>query len=280
MADEALFKNFVKPLVLETQNLVGGIKRVMAVPCDIDVAIWVETFAKASLNAFYDVIEPDPKEAYHKTTGKSFVCDLTTALEQGAKKLPESAQPATRFLFKGLAVYDIATWWFFLADVAFEGGYKWTSALYRQAQCPNKGSPNHGTGVAWGGGLQPNGAWGGMDFAYNVGSKFYPVAPSGFTVSRGGFYTGGFTAEWHVSEVIVPTPCRMRYLEANYNLDYYEQESEGGVAKGMTHVFDKGRNTSGEVMTVLVEWNWNDPSFPPFTQCFPTDRCHSFVSST
>ena len=71
----------------------------------------------------------------------------------------------------------------------------------------------------------------------------------------------------------------MVWEEGNAMLDYHVQESEDGVAKGSTHVFHRGRNTTGEVMTLNVEWQWVDPSFPPLTQVFPkADHCHSFVS--
>ncbi len=277
--DSPLVKNFVKPLVMETQQLMGGIKRVMAVTCAIEPAIWVETLAEASLAAFWDVLEPDPKEVYHKVTGKSFVCDVTTTLEHGAKKLPTASKPATRFLFRGLAVYDLATWYFFLADVAFEGGIKWTSALYHQRQCPDPNNPNHGSGVIWGGGLHPNGVWGQMDFSFNPGSRFAPVSPSGITLAPHAAYTCAFTGEFTIGDhVIVPTPCRMLWAQRDRNLDYSEQKSKDGVAEGQTHVWAKSRNPDDEIMDIFVEWNWSDSKSPPEQQCFPTESCYGYVS--
>lgn len=259
MSDDIL-KNFVKPLIYQTQKLVGGVKRVMALPCSNPVEIYVETLVPAVLGAWYSIIEPDAKEVYHKVTGKSFVCDLTSGVEKAYKMTGGPENGVTRFIFKAAPVYDIATWWFFLADIAAEGLTDWTSMVYAQRQCNAKGDPNYGSGGGYAGAVYGGNDTSDMSFVFAPPSRFAPVSNSSVTFRSG--TTGGVACsmEWTLDGVSVGVSSSL-HVESHGGaiLDSYSNDRGDGTGKGNAITFGKIKNTSGELMTISQHVIWAGP---------------------
>lgn len=272
--------NFVPPLSHEIQHLVGGIKRVLALPCSNPVEVYVETLVPAVIGAFYTIIEPDPKEIYHKVTGKSFICDVTTSAEKAYAMTGREANATTRFLFKSAAVYDIATWWFFLADIAAEGLVNWTSMIYNQRECNDKGNPNYGSGPGFSGALNGGLANANNTCAYSAPSKFAPVSPNSITIPKLG---SGFIAvnwQYKLSGQAVATESWIQTSVTNVRLDYDNNANDdGSTSSRPTRTWAKYQNGHDEVETVT---SWNFWGGPPDLEVFrdpDVAHCTKFSSA-
>lgn len=252
--------NFVPPLVHEIQHLVGGVKRLLVLPCSSPVEVYVETLVPAIIGAFYTLIEPDPKEVYHKVTGKSFICDVTTSAEKAYAMTGREANATTRFLFKSAAVYDIATWWFFLADIAAEGLVNWTSMIYNQRECNNKNDPNYGSGPGFSGALVGGFANANNTCVYTAPSKFAPVSPNGITIGKGGF---GFIAvnwQYELSGQPVATESWLQTDVNDMRLDYDNNANkDGSTSSRPTRTWARFKNGFDEVVTIRSMNLWQGP---------------------
>jgi hypothetical protein len=253
-------ENFTTPLVKEVAKLTGGVKRIMALPCSLPVEVYVETLVPAVLGAWYSIIEPDPKEIYHKVSGKSFICDVTSSAEGAARMAGVPENKATRFLFKSAAVYDIATWYFFLGDVVAEGLANWTSFAYAQRQCNAKGSPDYGSGPAYAGALaggQPNSN---TSYVFSPPSKFAPVSTTEVIAMPGKSVTLACSASFKAGPVTVAVQSWIGPIDDySIRMDFDDNDNGDGTATGTSKVWTKFKNPTSEMMTLGLTCVWNGP---------------------
>jgi hypothetical protein len=233
----------------------GQIKRIFANPCQVPVHVYVETGAISLMKAFFDILSPDPKELYHDIRGHSALCDFKSILKDIPGVPPEEESAATRFLFKSLEWYDLATWWLFLAGVAADGLADWTSQLIKLQKCSAPSSPHYGYGDAFFGGLPENGDWNTADFSMNSGSKFAPVHYSGLVVPPGKKWSISANATWTAVKAgaTLQVQCRLRNNTGGYDLDFYEVASATPTSHS-TMVWSEGRNNTDADQHINVEW--------------------------
>lgn len=276
-------KNFVAPLYRTVGHERNIVKRVLALPCSLPVEIYVEALFPAALKAFYSILSPDPKEIFHKTSGKSFVCSISTSIKDGTQMPGDNEGSTTRFIYRNVALYDIATWWFFIADVIGDGLINYTSTIYNVRECNAKNNPNYGSGGLWGGAIHTNGGWGQIDFAFSAPSKFAPVSPSGVIVAPGRGWTIAASLKFNLDTGDpVPTENRIIYTGTSVVLDYHNNAgSEPGIVHGPNRVWHQGKNNFSVTMAVSCEWQCTVGG-PPSAQAFPdgsTAHCTLFSQS-
>jgi hypothetical protein len=113
----------------------GAIKRVMALPCAIPTAVYVEAAVHGAWKAAFSIIEPDPKELYHNAFGQSFAHSVKNVVEE-AHILPAREDSAlTRFLFTGADIYDVSLWYLFLFSSVTSGLIDFGSQVQRHSGC-------------------------------------------------------------------------------------------------------------------------------------------------
>src|SRR5690242_2197518 len=125
---------------------IGAIKRLLFNPCDAPPSLYVETFLPAALEAFWQIAFPDFKEAFHKISGKSLVCTAKEGLRDALVDAGVEPGRATRFLFRALEWADLSVWYLFLADVAAQGLFNWSTQIWRMSGCKNNRDPRSGPG--------------------------------------------------------------------------------------------------------------------------------------
>jgi hypothetical protein len=242
----------------------------MVLPCSLPVEIYVEALFPAALKAFYSILSPDPKEVYHKTGGKSFVCSVGQNF-MDAEGIPgDNAGSTTRFIYKSVALYDLATWWFFLADVVADGLLDYSSQIYNARECQDKHSTHYGSGGLWGGAIHTNGGWGQIDFAFSPPSQFAPVSPCGVIVAPG--RTGIVACSCLFTDGAgdpVATESRIIWESTNIVLDYHNNAGTvTGVVDGPNRVWVNTKNPFSSVMNIKCEFQCTIGG-PPSAQAFP-----------
>ncbi|MGA7966798.1 MAG: hypothetical protein WCB49_13110 [Gammaproteobacteria bacterium] len=114
---------------------IGKIKRVLMNPCTPSPMLFVECATPAILGAFWTLIVPDKKELIRISTGKSWLKNLKQTVTEAELKEATWQAQGLRQLFVAAEWADMAVWWYFLADVALEAGFQWTSTVWKQSGC-------------------------------------------------------------------------------------------------------------------------------------------------
>lgn len=241
------------PMFKSIEKTQSNVKRILAIPCAPDYALYVELAAPALIKAFADVLSPDPKEVFHKVNGKSFACTIEAGVKDAVNYDPEQAGKFTRFLFNFPKFADLAVWYLFLADVAAEGIFNWSTMALRQGKCADPSNPHFGQGSLYAGSLYNDGAWLQSDFGFPVGSDFYPVSPGGVNVRPGRTYICTQSIQFKVGNVGVATNHRIMCYGTDTILDQDTNDAGDGQSERAGHVFVKGRNTTGEILIVEAQ---------------------------
>lgn len=263
----------------QPHNIVGNVKRILAIPCDTPPSVWVETALPAALKAIYSVAEPDPKEAYHKAFGNSLYHDYKTVLQDAEIVPPAEGNEATSFFFAALDWADLTAWFLFLADVALDGLMNWTTQIIKQTQCKMKGYEGQGHGTFFFGAIEDDGRWQQLDFSFPEGTDFYPVSPSSIVVPKGHSCIVAAQASFHLwaSESGVPCATRLINITTGEILEQVDIADPTNSKYPKTHVFSKYANDTQDEHHVAVEWSWGGG--PVATgQVYPTpEDCFCFI---
>jgi len=184
------------------------------------------------------------------------------SIKGSAEKLPfipaEEDSTATRFIFRLAETYDLAVWWMFLADVAYEGAVYATSQVIKFA-CPKprKIDPNYGSGGPWFGGLDKYGNWQEADFTFNEGSKYYPAGGSGVLVPAG--HQGMVAAHAGWTKAHLDTDGFVSARAGNSTTDEWYDYDFADTALGdtaSTMVWHKGPNAHDFTSGYSVQWRF------------------------
>lgn len=266
---------------IKTAPLVMNLEKLLALPCADTPSLWVSVAEDTLLRAFLDVLDPDPKEVYHRLRGKSLICDIKGTLDDATPELPLEESASKRFTFKLLEVTDMGVWYVFLADVLYEGAVNATSMAIKMLCKDGVVSPYTGSGDAHFGGLSKDGSYQPMQFNMNPGSIYYPVSSSQISVQPGNSYH--LAAQATFSKAHLDTDgivsCRLRNTVTGAVID----ESFGAIGLHDSHgtnAFTSGHNHTSEELKLAVEWAFHGTQSEPGTAMILTGGfCskHAFI---
>lgn len=114
---------------------VNNLRNMLFAECDTPPSLWVTTALEAILQMGYSVAEPDMKELYHKITGRSIVHSWKETINQAHKADPAVSDGFKHAVFRSAEWADMYVWYAFLAGVAEDGLYDWTSQVFKFANC-------------------------------------------------------------------------------------------------------------------------------------------------
>ena len=278
--------------------LPGSLKRFLALPCTPSYWIYAEAAVPALMRAWASEESPDPKEFYHRASGRSLWgaykdslrsargVPLSASERRGCSLLsnPEDAVPLepvedgefTRFLFEAGDWIDQTTWYIFLASIARKGLINWSTNVLTMANCKNPGYPGSGSGEFWFGAIYSTGVWGTLDFQYPDGCLFAPASPSVVGCRQHGQLTIAASASF--SLWLGPPVGTASRIIGNNGVIYDTHknfEDDAGDPEGSNHVWTSINIASGGG-TIAAEW-YCDVGHVPTDQVFPNPGAHCYM---
>lgn len=135
-----IHRNQIKPswdkyLPKEAAHIVDNITNLLFAACDDPPSLWITTGVPALLKAFTTIFTPDFKEGYHKFIGQSLYHDWKQSIKDAHEEESIIGDGFRNFVFGMADKVDMATWYMFLAGVAEDGLFDWTSQVYKMANC-------------------------------------------------------------------------------------------------------------------------------------------------
>lgn len=249
-----------KPYIRKPRTPLGIIKRLLWLPCDEPMSLWVETAAMSALRALWTAESPDFKALVDMVTGQSFYHHTQGAIKNVLGVDPAAEGPATAFAFHALGKLDLATFWLFLADVAKEGLYNWSSQMIRLGTQCDTGTRGAGHGEFFFGANHADGSWGVLDFSFPPNSPLYPASSSGLTLGPGDVgilafhaqFTGGGGELVNAATRIINETTGAIYT-ANGNNQIEGQTSHTPTAFARVH------HTGTNLIRISQQWSSNGP---------------------
>jgi hypothetical protein len=266
------------PVINLLKPVIGSIKRIEALPCDLPMSIYVETAVEALLGMAWQFLTPDARELYHQGRGNSLVCDVKGSLSD-MKFIPAASKSkATRFLFSSLEWFDRATWYGFIAAIVGEGLIEWSSQLHAYSSVCGLGSTRVGAGPFDFGAIPDNGTYQGLDFSASTPSVFAPVWSSGaVAVPAGKKWAIACSAKFHdFGGGPVATSSRIINLTRNIVHDHHTNQIVDGELNGANHVWFSTRNPGPGTDLVACQWSYSGPALP-LHEAFPDHSSRGYV---
>ncbi len=174
-------KGYSKP------GLVSNVTKLLTMPCATPPLVYVETAIPALLKLFSSIAHPSFKAAYHQALGRTMHHTVFEVANEVLQDDPILESGGFKFLYRLTADLDILTRDLWLADLAYEGLFNWTSQIIRYS-CPNGpgnkhiGSSNSPYGACF------DDSWDGYAFDWvnnQAGSNFGPAFSPQVTVPEG-----------------------------------------------------------------------------------------------
>jgi hypothetical protein len=249
------------------RRTVGNFKRIMSFPCAITPLLAVEAAVPAVIAALWGIESPDPKHLYHKTFGRSALCEVKGKLQATGLVGDEHASKRTRLLFDLAEFIDLELWYLFLIDIAAEGLFNFSSNLIEYSGCdPKKALHGANSDLPFG----ACGADGSLHSLFewaNLGPGPGPSFGSGIVVPPG--------ANWHMAcsaagQDVFGVPCPLQVQMVNVTrgtiLDTHTGESYTDSTPDATFyhesvVFAEGANPSASY-EVIECWGSNGLPMP------------------
>jgi hypothetical protein len=227
-------------------------------------SVFVVTGVEAALSAFWSVLEPDPKELYHQTVGTTFAHSLKENISEVEWVPSPETSLATRFSFSFINAVDQLSWYLFLADVANEGLFNWTSQLLQVTKCKTPGYTGAATGTFFFGAIPANGSPETLDFDFGEGNMFAPVSPSELLLPPGWSCIMAFHAQFHLWDSMVPIGCDsfIRNYTTGEILDAQVNPNPDKTRNPKSVTFVKYTNPSDEHHLIAQEWSWTGGDVP------------------
>jgi hypothetical protein len=227
-------------------------------------SVFVLTAFEAALSAFFTVLEPDIKEFYHQTVGTTFAHSLKENISDLEWVPPPEDSFGTRFAFKLIDTVDKTSWWLFLADVAAEGLFNWTSQLLHVTQCGDPKNPNAGTGNFFFGAVPTDGTPQALDFSFGKGNVFAPVSPSQINLPPGWSCIMAFQAQFHLWGSLIPVNCDSFIVNETTGviLDSDQKPLKDKTRNPTSVTFIKYQNPSQEHHLIRQVWSWTGGDEP------------------
>jgi hypothetical protein len=153
--------------------------------------IWVETFAPATLKMILTNIAPTWKQEVEIATGKSWLKNIKQVVRDSAGPIDPAAQSAFRSMFQAYATLDTVNYWIWIASMAGEEAYNWSTLAMKYTTCGHSRAANWYSGDNTKGQIPNNGVL--IDAPYsNPTSGPFPggappggICPAGYQVQAG-----------------------------------------------------------------------------------------------
>lgn len=266
------------PKKYKRPTLLGNIKRILVNQCDIPISAYVEAGVDAVGGMLASIVSPDPKELYHAVRGHSALCDLKGFLNNMEFIPPEEDSFATRYFFRNLEQYDVATWWMFLASVAHEGLINFTSQAIRIDGCGYKENPKSGPGNFYLGAVHDTGEFNEMEFEFPAFSQFYPVFSSQVYAYAGEQFSISGSAKFtDFYNTPVPSASRIVRKSDGMVMDYDECDPYGTKPRKSSHVWYSGQSQTDTLEQYSLEWAYTGGIPLPTGQAFPNHDAHIYI---
>lgn len=267
-------------------SLLTNIKRILALPCNLDGTMYLELAAEAIIDMAIEVASPDLKEFYHHATGEPLVHDVRTVLNKTTEVKKLNKTRVIRAIGTGLGVYDSVVWALFLFYALEDALFDSTSQFLRFDPCGTGARP--GDGIQWISALYASGAEGGATFQFNPGSKYYPVSPAQVVLSAANHWTGIIAAStrWRIDEfTYVPVQGRIVFTAFENNqtwvVDEFLNDDEGAApdtSEKWNHLFARFQSPGARDGILSMQYSWHRPDLPPLAECFLSPDSHCFLS--
>jgi hypothetical protein len=207
---------------------IGKILRILELPCAPTPTMYVQSVEPAIIDLFWSFVKPDFKEDFKigdqfrnpGRKGRSALKFVRQSFGEATKASPAARKAAGKAVFEILEWGDQLSWYLFLAELATDFLFNWTSIAYSMAGCdPNPtytviqlGPPlfYYGQGPGW----QPIAAWNMISPTPGtiVGSA-WPIPPGKAGTMAGWAKSKGFVGPY------VPIQTRVRVVETGQILD-------------------------------------------------------------
>jgi hypothetical protein len=267
-----------KPYRPTKPSLIGNIKRLLVLPCDVKPSIWADLGIAALCQAVWTAENPDVRALISEVTGSSLLCHTKHVMHSAHGAAPLGDTPASTVYFKGLETADLATWYFFLAGVAKDGLFDWTSQVLRVTKCNMKDYPGQGHGTFWFGAIYADGRWGTLSFQFPANTDFHPAHVSAVDVPAGGSGIVAFSAAFQTLNGI-DADASARIVDDDDGTVLAQSNVQGGKSIPARHArtFIHYRNNTQRTKRIVQEWSCNLPGAPA-NEVFPiADETEGFM---
>lgn len=249
---------------------VGRILNMLWTPCDTTPSLWAEAAVPAALTALWTIIEPDPKELYHRAFGHSLVCSMKTAIVEASAEAPVMTDGSRRFLFRAAEWVDMSVWYMFLASVGSDMLIDWITSVYRMSGCIDDPYAHAGSGYAPFGACPAGGKWGATAFDWWFDA--WPYAPASPTLLELEPGDEGVICVAAQATDVHDIPCSFStriIIEQTGQIIDQNTAPGASITNPNIATIVKGKYKNYGNSTVIMRCQGGSPEELPTDQCFP-----------
>jgi len=261
------------------KDLWGNWTKILSLPCAIEPWVYAEASVDALGAMIWSIATPSFREEYHHVFGESVLCNIKQAINSAHTPKTTTGQRVKRWLFRIAELADVATWYYFLANVLIDGAIIFESQVQKEVACTASGRANSGTGTLWFGAIMDEGWWPAPEFFFAAG-QFAPVHASTLVVHPDTRWTLAVSTSWHTFEEIpYPIASRLRSVNVSHIYDTYNPPlPDEPFEVPWTHTFHRDVGGYGAEDIIIAECANLTGQQVPHHEFFPDDTSVCFMS--